>query len=117
MAITPDGTTAYVTNGGSNLVSTIDLATGFTVESLMPTGADGGDSNGGNATGANTVHIYLTDPKTGAQIDTAKEVDVQMRGGDAVIDTVPTGSAVEVTIELDRGGDRGSGGADANQGI
>src|SRR5439155_284671 len=25
-------------------------------------------------------------------------------GGDAVIDTVPTGSAVEVTIELDRGG-------------
>lgn len=26
--------------------------------------------------GANTVHIYLTDPKTGAQIDNAKEVDV-----------------------------------------
>src|SRR5678816_2154652 len=25
-------------------------------------------------------------------------------GGDAVVDTVPTGSAVEVTIELDRGG-------------
>jgi copper transport protein len=28
------------------------------------------------AVGANTVHIYLTDPRTGAQVDSAKAVDV-----------------------------------------
>jgi YVTN family beta-propeller protein len=87
IAITPNGSSVYVANGGSGTVSVIDTASNTVVDTISV-----GTTPSGIAITPDGTHAYVVDSNVGAANGVTSKVFVIDIATNAVVGTIPVGS-------------------------